>query len=109
MDFCSLDPEEFGKLLCKSFPLLFVNGYGKPLQTFYTECSSGWNELIYNLCEKLSFLAPLNDDEYCESIIPNRILQIKEKFGSLTLYISSESKEMRDVIRAFEKDSYSIC
>ena len=67
----------------------------------YVECDNGWSDLILELHEKLL------------AIDPNYIiLQIKEKFGYLRYYYSTELEdysEMENLVSEYTKKSGEIC
>lgn len=85
--------------IIESFPALLIR-QGHPI---FMECGDGWNEIIYELCEKLEKIAVReNRDEHQAS-------QIKEKYGSLRFYMSSETNEMSELIRDAENLSRKTC
>ena len=62
-------------------------------------CGEGWKPIIQNLCEQIHNLEPTI-----------KVVQIKEKFGSLRFYIDgSNSFEVGDLIDAAEKESSVTC
>ena len=62
------------------------------------ECGDGWKEIITNCLKKLKELDP----EVC-------IMQVKEKFGGLRVYICSGTDEMYAVIDEAEKLADKTC
>lgn len=65
-------------------------------------CDVGWDSLLTDLHNELV------------KIDPNYTLyQVKEKFGGLCFYYSpsdpSREPAMRDIVRKYEKKSYSVC
>ena len=79
--------EHFEKQLQSDFPFMQQNRDKKERNIYRRwgcECSSGWFELIYELCQRIT-------NRYAEDGIPANeidleILQIKEKFGTLRFY-----------------------
>ena len=79
--------ERFEKQLQSDFPFMQQNRDKKERNIYRKwgcECSSGWFELIYELCQRIT-------NRYAEEGIPANeidleILQIKEKFGTLRFY-----------------------
>lgn len=97
---------------------------------FGCECSDGWFDLLYLLCEEI-------DSAYKKANMPPDIviMQIKEKFGTLRFYFKFEGseqeiyafdflsgggfrfmqkdtpihKEISDIVRKYEKKSASVC
>jgi len=75
-------------------------GFGYPC-----ECNDGWFQLIYDLCKEL--------DEYYKSIYEDintlRVLQIKEKYGTLCFYIGSYYGDANKIVHKYEEKSYDVC
>ena len=67
---------------------------------FGFECSDGWFDLLWNLCEDIEKLNP-TEDFYVD--------QVKEKYGGLRFYISCATNEIWDRISQAEYDSYKTC
>ncbi len=88
--------------LYKTHPNLFL----KPVPI---ECNDGWKDLIWELCDKLEQLIiqqtgkELPFESYCYAT------QIKEKYGTLHFYMSSQTQEMADLIDEAEKKSAETC
>lgn len=70
------------------------------LMCFGFECSDGWFELIYKLCEDIKKLNPPENFE---------VIQVKEKFGGLRFYADNGTSEIYERIHQAEQDSYTIC
>lgn len=63
------------------------------------ECGPGWHPLIKDALTKLEALD-----------IPNlAVLQVKEKFGGLRIYLSSDNDETEAIIRAAEQEASETC
>lgn len=99
--------EKFTEQLKASFPELYKPADPRePFSMFGVECGSGWNNIIWSLSEKL---------EKCISDLPIEdrqhffVVQIKEKYGTLRFYMSSETYVMSDFIREAEKESSVTC
>jgi hypothetical protein len=76
---------------------------GDPMETclvFGFECSDGWNDLLWRLCEDIEEIGPGEDF---------RVLQVKEKFGGLRFYTGAAPHEVHDRIEQAEKESYETC
>ncbi len=83
------------KILFKLFPDLFSE-----LSCF--ECEDGWFELIKELSQKINdIIVAKNLDCY--------VSQVKEKFGTLRYYMSSETDEISDLITQYENKSRETC
>lgn len=76
------------------------NTYGFPC-----ECSDGWYQLIYDLCQEL------NDLYISKGVDPSEILvmQVKEKFGQLRFYTGGLIDGAHDIISKYEDKSYEVC
>lgn len=96
-------------LLVESFPLLYQDRRTNPSQSnmcFGFECDDGWFLLIWNLSEKLEKLIrefKCSDDE------KPRASQIKEKYGTLSFYMTVGTDEMFNLIEKAEDASATIC
>ena len=69
------------------------------------ECSSGWDDLIDDTLEKIRTIDP-----------EIKILQVKEKFGTLRIYWystvgydSPQSMLIQDIVRGAERHSEKVC
>lgn len=69
----------------------------------------GWLELIKDLSIKLEELIVKYIEENPNDEWPPRAVQVKEKFGTLRYYMSSETDEMSKLINKAENDSGNIC
>jgi len=103
-----MTPEK-DKKLCEDFPELYANRSGDPAKTCMTwgfSCNDGWFDLIYALSKNIiDLIKDLPDDErklYKAS-------QVKEKYGGLSFYMDFSNKEIDELIRIAEYNSYNIC
>ena len=67
---------------------------------FGFDCSNGWFDLLWQLCEDIEKLNPPEDFE---------VTQVKEKFGGLRFYVCVATEEIFDRIAQAEDDSYKTC
>lgn len=77
----------------------------EPFELFGIECGSGWKELytpIFEYIEKYNASKKEDEEEM-------RILQVKEKFGSLRVYVNFYTEELRKLIEEAEEKSYTTC
>ena len=74
--------------------------FNQSFLVFDFECGDGWFDLLWKLCEDIEKLNP-NEDF--------KIVQIKEKFGTLRCYIDGSTDAIFDRISKAEEDSYKIC
>jgi hypothetical protein len=72
------------------------------LMAFGYECDKGWYPLIDECIEKL-------EEQVKKEKLNTEILQIKEKFGTLRIYLSSESDEISNIVERYELFSSHIC
>lgn len=75
-----------------------------PYELFGVECGSGWYQLlepIYNYIEKYNSDIP--EEEKIQ------ILQVKEKYGTLNVYVSHGTRELFDLIDFAESESENVC
>ncbi len=93
------------KQLC---PKLYKNG-------MYFECALGWYDILQALSLKIERLIEKHGDlslvfEGEENIyIEMFAVQVKEKYGTLRFYMSSETEEISKLIEQAEIASYKTC
>lgn len=75
-----------------------------PYELFGIECDKGWEKLYQPI---IDYIEDYNKDKEGDDRI--EILQIKEKFGHLTIYVSKKTDELRSMIEDAEADSYHTC
>lgn len=94
--------EDNSKFLKENYPEL----YEKPISF---ECDDGWFDLINELSKELeSLIIRLKITYPNENFFPYAT-QVKEKFGTLRFYLSSETDEMSNLIEKYEIKSEKIC
>ncbi len=95
-----LQHEETHERFVKNFPKLF-----KDIDQGNIDVPRGWDTVVFQLCEKLS--------EY-----PIQVVQIKQKFATLRVYLSRDTKfnvdeetnaHIHALIRAAEEEVDGIC
>lgn len=87
--------------LKKDFPDFFIDLYGDPKVTcmaFGIQCGDGWYDLIRNCCLELK----LNKANI-------RFAQIKEKWGTLTIYVDVARDLDYDIIDKYYHASRQVC
>jgi formylmethanofuran dehydrogenase subunit E len=72
------------------------------LMAFGYECEEGWYSIIDECIDEL-------EKEVKKEKLDTEILQIKEKFGTLRIYLSSESDEISNIVERYELFSSHIC
>lgn len=72
------------------------------LMAFGFDCGEGWYPLIHELLNKIQDIADRDG-------IDLQVVQIKEKFGSLRVYMNWETDEVSNLIEAYERKSVTIC
>jgi ribosomal protein L37AE/L43A len=75
-----------------------------PYELFGIECGDGWKKLYQPI---IDFIMKYNKDKDEEDKI--EINQIKEKFGSIRIYLSKYTDELRQMIDDAEEQSYYTC
>lgn len=76
------------------------------LMAFGFDCGSGWYSLIYELFDKIEELLNTKYKEFREDF---EVVQVKEKWGELRVYISSGPHEIFDLIESYSDKSTHIC
>ena len=83
------------------FPVLF--GEGKFLSLWVDE---GWFEILWSLCTSLE---RLSETGLPEGRAPITLKQVKEKYGTLRVYVEGGSDEAMELIDAAERASETTC
>ena len=100
-----MKPELEEKLLTK-YPELFVQ-HEWSMQTtcicWGIECWDGWYNLLDGLCGNIM--------DYCKSrgITPPQFTQVKQKYGTLRVYINLADETIYDMVDKAENESANIC
>jgi hypothetical protein len=87
------------EILKQSFPEL----YKYPINF---ECELGWFSIISKLSAKIEKL--IKETQWEEDMAPYASC-VKEKYGTLRFYMSSETEEMSDLIEQASKESSVTC
>ena len=108
-----MSPEKSEQLVA-IYPELFSNPSDKScINLFGFECCDGWFELLKDLLIKLKELGKKNIKGQCgfddDLEYPPRVIQIKEKYGSLRFYLDWETEEISELIREAEGKSRQTC
>ena len=74
------------------------------LMAFGFEVGDGWRPLVVELLDKIQKIVD-NNPEYSEL----RVLQIKEKYASLRVYLNYYFEEIEKLIDEYEEKSTHIC
>lgn len=81
--------------LNKTFPWLQIT----------IECDDGWYNLIYECLKEIEVLYKTKSEDISEI----KVLQIKEKYAHLRIYIFSYIGDVYDIIDKYESLSHNIC
>ena len=101
--------KEFDEQLVKNYPNLYRKRYNSMADTCMCwgfECGDGWWNIINELSAGLEaeiLKLPEEERQYCTAE------QVKEKYGTLRFYMSSETDAMSALIRIAEKKSEKTC
>ena len=68
------------------------------------DIGKGWAPLLIELLDKIQMLVN-NNPEYADV----EIVQVKEKYGELCVYLNYYYKEIEDIIDEYEEKSCYIC
>jgi hypothetical protein len=94
---------ELQEKLFNDFPQLFQYNnlpMTECLMCFGCECGDGWFDIIYQACKEMMKTNPPKEAGF---------FQIKEKWGSLRLYMDDATDDMREIIYDAEEKSNSVC
>ena len=74
--------------------------------SFYFECGDGWFDILLRASIELETIIRTYPKEVRDDIVA---LQVKEKYGTLRLYISYYSEELDEIIQRVESKSACTC
>lgn len=78
-----------------------------PYEEFGIECGEGWKSLYQPI---IDWISQYNDSHKNDPDFDKiEIIQIKEKFGSLRIYLRHAPEELSKMIEKAEKESCSVC
>lgn len=101
--------EAFRQKLHETFPELYPAGS----KYISLGCGDGWDQIVWDLSEKLTAKMKEVDSEQEEDFFYAEVVQIKEKMGGLRFYVScthaSYSEGFYDLIREAEILSEKTC
>lgn len=103
---------ELEEKLTKQFPLLYADVGADPTvscMAFGFECNDGWYELLHEVSSKLELIIQKYIEEHDDCENYPRAAQVKEKFGSLSFYMTHYLDEFDDPIREAEAKSMITC
>lgn len=100
--------EELDKQLCDKYPKIFRDRHGDMKETAMCWgfcCGQGWFDIIDDLCKKLQHLSDISGVQIIA-------VQVKEKFGTLRFYITTDSSSIKEgvdasIIRDLAEDAVS--
>ena len=114
--------DEKEKQLVERFDFLRTSGDPmKDLMVFGFACNDGWFQTIWDLCEDLDKMNKermenIPQDEIAKAILDHgynpyefKVVQVKEKFGSLRFYTNGANDKMYKRIREAEDATTEIC
>ena len=78
-----------------------VTGYGYVAFGFL--CGTGWHPLIFEMLDKIQEVIDK------EGVSDFEVLEIKEKYGGLRVYVTHFIDEVADIIDTYEKKSFHVC
>lgn len=103
---------EHNKELVEQFPFLIPRNNSTDLlpenydysYTLLDDVEDGWQMIFLDMCTKIkkSLVESGNLDDF-------RIIQIKEKYGFMTIYTIGATKVVEDIIKNYSNMSGSIC
>ena len=73
------------------------------LMAFGFECGDGWLQILEELFAKIDEIVKRDKLEYFQ------VVQVKEKFGGLRVYVHGGNKEISNLITEAEKKADKIC
>jgi len=101
--------KELDDALCRDFPNLYRDRHASMRTTCMCwgfDVGDGWHALIRRASEKLeALILKLPEDQRAEVCAS----QVKEKYGTLRYYLTSETEEMSAIVREAEQASAITC
>ena len=97
---------ELDALLCQRYPQIFADRHASMQTTCMCwgfSCGDGWFQLIDTLCANLQ---RMTDEDGAPQIIA---VQVKEKFGVLTVSINDRSDDVLAIFDKYARRSAAIC
>ena len=82
-------------------------------ELYYIECNSGWKTVLD--CLFLNLIRHEAHFTHLEDYVPLSIIQVKEKFGGLRVYMEGGSiddiriEAFTRLVEAAEKEAYTVC
>lgn len=108
--------KEREEYLVKTFPKIYTNcGENNCYTLFGIECGDGWFRIIYWLSKYIQNRIDQNNhwaEKYPDQTKPMaqvKVIQVKEKFGSLRFYFSGGDEEISATVDFVEYISAFIC
>jgi len=99
--------KELEDKLIKRFPKWFsLNGGARPPLAFRFHCGDGWFETLWRLCVDLESMVTELERERGERF---EVVQVKEKVGTLSFYVSHHSDGINERILAAQNESAWTC
>lgn len=93
------------------FPIIYRGHHERryPLNKEGMACGNGWFNLIYKLSRDIETIAKqLSADGSDENKLP-KVIQVKQKFGGLRLYMVNQTRVISALIEEAQKASFEIC
>lgn len=105
--------DELEAKLVKAFPNLFSDyDKDKTVTAMYwgCECGDGWYNILYEMCTKLEpLIVGWMKENPTQPECKPRFSQIKEKFGTLNVYMTCATDEMYKITHKAENKSAKTC
>ena len=100
--------KELEEKLIKRFPTCFGVNDKAPLtlMPFGFKCGDGWFEILWRLCVDLEPMVTELEKETGERF---EVVQVREKLGTLRIYVSHHSDAINERIAAAQKEASHIC
>jgi hypothetical protein len=94
------------KTIFDRWPLWFRNkgDIRISLMSWGFTCGDGWYDIIYRLCERIEPLVGALENGFAFEIV-----QVKEKFGGLRVYVDAANEEIYTAIEAASELSIKTC
>jgi len=101
--------KELDEQLCRECPNLYADRGKSMMETcmyWGFDCMDGWKDIVRDLSLKLEALIVAMPEEERKSF---KAAQVKEKFGTMRFYMTTETDEMEKLINEAEAASAVTC
>lgn len=98
-----MSPEKQKELIAIYPPIFTGLNELEPFALFGFQCDDGWFEILKECIEEIKDICESEDEEEV------KVTQVKEKFGTLRVYVDGIHNKIYDAIHRAEQKSHDMC